>query len=332
MTDPSSSPRHFCTYFDGNYLHRGLALYSSLQRSCRPFVLWILCFDRQTYEIVETLRLPEVRLIGGEEFVSKDPELRLAQGNRSRVEFYWTCTPCLPLFIFRHNSDIEQIVYVDADIYFFSSLGPIEDELRSASILINLQDLSIEYADHQAAGKFNVGVMAFRNDCDGRACLMWWREQCLQSCRYRPEEGLYGDQHMLDDWPERFKGVVVSTAKGLRAAPWNIGKYEVRQWRGDAVLINGEPLICFHFHALRFCSPRLIFLIGWKVGLTRLCVDRIYRPYVIELLTIERRLHAAGVDARIPTSGLPWRYIAGRVVRRQPIRNFLWLGTTLPVI
>jgi len=60
--------RYFCTYFDLNYLPRGLALYRSLLRTCPRFRLWILCMDDGCYDTLTRLHLPHVEVISLEEF------------------------------------------------------------------------------------------------------------------------------------------------------------------------------------------------------------------------------------------------------------------------
>ena len=51
---------YFCTYFDSNYLLKGLALYQSLVRNVKGFQLWILCLDDTVYNVFEKLGFPEV--------------------------------------------------------------------------------------------------------------------------------------------------------------------------------------------------------------------------------------------------------------------------------
>ena len=51
---------YFCSYFDSNYLSKGLALYRSLVRHAVPFRLWVLCFDDLAYETLRRLALAEV--------------------------------------------------------------------------------------------------------------------------------------------------------------------------------------------------------------------------------------------------------------------------------
>src|SRR5665213_3674718 len=123
--------RYFCTYFDHNYLTRGLVLYQSLARHCRDFKLWVLCMDDLSHQIMEQLALPNVALITLEEFERDDAPLREAKANRSRVEYCWTCTPSLPLFIFRIDPTVDLITYLDADLYFFSDITPLLDSIGS---------------------------------------------------------------------------------------------------------------------------------------------------------------------------------------------------------
>lgn len=247
---------HFCTYFDRHYLARGLTLYRSLSDHAGDFVLWVLCFDDDTYDALSRLNQPNLRPVSLHELEQGDERLLVAKGNRSRIEYYFTCTPSWPLYIMNHAPDVDLVTYVDADILFYASPAPIYDELGDDSILI-IEHRFPERRRHLAThGRFNVGYLTFRNDTYGRECLEWWRERCLDWCYDRIEDGRFADQGYLSDWPERFRGVVVLQHKGANVAPWNWSNYRIHIDHGRPT-VDGEPLIFYHFHGFKIINRRL---------------------------------------------------------------------------
>ncbi|MCB9139508.1 MAG: hypothetical protein H6642_14295 [Caldilineaceae bacterium] len=274
------APYYFCTYFDRNYLTRGLTLYKSLQRHCkRSFVLWILCFDNDTYNILARLKLPGIRLISQQEFETGDEELIRVKADRSRVEYYWTCTPSLPLYVLYHNPGVDLISYLDADLCFYADPQPIYDELGTSSILIHEHRYAPEHAYLEAiSGVYNVGLMAFRRDEQGLACLHWWRARCLEWCYARTEDGKFGDQKYLDDWPQQFNDVTVLQHKGAGLAPWNLTQYHFKA-RQQHIVVDGDPLIFFHFHGLRCISRRVIEPAGYGYRLPPFIAARLFVTY-----------------------------------------------------
>lgn len=293
----ASIPFYFCTYFDRNYLTRGLALYESLARHCqRPFILWILCFDVETYATLAELNLPEVRLISQLEFESGDEELLSTKHGRSRVEYYWTCSPSLPLYVLKHNPDIDVITYLDADLYFFSDLQPIYDEFGGASILLIEHRYTPELAHLTAtSGTFNVGLLSFRHDANGLACLRWWRERCLEWCYNRYEDGKYGDQLYLDDWPSRFDGVAILQNKGAGLAPWNFSLYCLKS-QDLKVTVDGQPLIFFHYQGFHCVHKNVVAPMGGAYIPTVFTIKNIFYPYARTLAKLAWQLEYPFVD------------------------------------
>jgi len=317
---------NFCTYFDVKYIHRGLALYYSLLQSREPFKLWVLCFDDITYRILQKLSLPGIELIPLIEFEKDDSLLLKAKATRTPVEYYWTCTPSLPLYILKNNPQIDVITYLDADIFFFSSPVAILKELGSFSVLIVPHDYSQGYKRHEAAGIYNVGVMCFRNDGNGLSCLNWWRERCLEWCYQRFEDGKIGDQAYLNDWPELFQRVVVCKNPGVSAGPWNIEKYGIKMNIKGILVASGVPLVCFHFHACQICNSFLAFIIGSTVNLPTKTLAIVYKPYLEALKRIEAMLLSQGEKIAIPAAGIPWRYLLSRFGRGHFPRHFIVLN------
>jgi hypothetical protein len=275
--------RHYCTYFDKNFLAKGLTLYASLEKYARPFTLWVLCFDDITYKELAAIDNPALIPVRMAELEKFDPALPVAKENRSLVEYYFTCSPAWPLYLLKNHPEIDIITYLDSDLWFFANPEPLFSELGEKSILIIEHRFPEKQSQLEEYGKYNVGILSFRNDINGRACLEWWRERCLEWCYDRLEDGKYADQKYLDDWPARFKQVAVLQHKGINLAPWNWMNYTITP-KENGFLVDTEPLICYHFHRLKqlnrwFYDPQedlykpMPLKIRWKL----------YLPYIRQL-------------------------------------------------
>ena len=218
---------NFCTYFDVNYLSRGLALYASLRTHCPHFRLWVLCMDSASFEALQHLRLPGIQAIQLDAFEAGDHQLLEAKKNRSQVEYYFTCTPSLPLYIFRKFPEVEMITYLDADLYFFDDPSPLFEEMGDQSIAIIGHRFPPALRSQERFGIYNVGWLSFKRDEHAVACLQWWRKKCIEWCYDRLDNGRFADQKYLDVWPEKFQKVVVLQHHGANVAPWNLENYNL---------------------------------------------------------------------------------------------------------
>ena len=272
---------NFCTFFDHRYLHKGLALYSSLRRHSSAVRLYVLCMDVICHEALAKLNLPSVYLIALSDFEASDSELLGAKANRSIVEYYFTCTPSLPLYIFRHFQDVDCLTYIDSDFFFFSDPKNVVEEVSRFSVSIvphrfphHLKSLEKIY------GVFNVGWLTFRRDEVALACLRRWREQCIEWCFDRLENGRFADQMYLDEWPALFPETHIISHKGVDLAPCNIANYRI-DVIDDQVRVDDDPLICFHFFGLKEYQGILYYLSLQKYGQrpTRRILSAIYEPY-----------------------------------------------------
>ena len=294
---------HFCTYFDHHYLLRGLALYQSLKRYCPSFQLWVLCMDGACHEVLSQLDLPDVRLIPLEDFERGDEELLKAKKNRSLLEYYFTCTPSLPLFIFNKHPEVDIITYLDADLFFFADPAPLYDEMADHSIAIIGHRHPPNFRHLDRYGMYNVGWLSFRRDEHAFACLRWWRERCIEWCYYRCEDGKYADQKYLDDWPTHFKGVVVLRHKGANLAPWNIANYRIHG-DGNCVWVDEQPLIFFHFFRFKQIKDWLYDpnLVGYKVRPSKIVRRDIFAPYIWTLLDVTEQVSPLLQEASLRSS------------------------------
>ena len=315
--------RHYCTYFDRHYLVRGLALYQSLKRHGGPLTLWVLCFDDWSYDVLSKLAEPGLQPIALADFERDDPALRAVKPTRSTVEYYFTCSPSLPLYVLDAHPEIELLTYLDADLFFYADPTPIFDEMGDGSVLIVGHRFPPHLRYMEVNGVYNVGLLAFRNDTRGRTCLQWWRERCLEWCSDTPDGVRYADQKYLDDWPERFPGTVVLQHPGAGLAPWNWTGHDLRAEAGG-ITVDGRPLIFFHFASLKMLTPWLYDPVseGRLYGEMPFRLRRrLYRPYVEALKRAADLLRGRGLSgpffhyADIRHGGYGWRKFLSKTLR-----------------
>lgn len=324
--------RHYCTYFDHNYLARGLALFRSLRRhSSEPFHLWILALNDETERILGELDLPSVTIIPLPSVEGAFPKLKTAKTNRSLVEYFFTLTPCLPLFVFVRCPWVDQLTYLDADIWFFSDPTPVFSQIDDASITVTPHAFTpdalktLEGAPTSGGekyGRFNVGWVTFTHDAEALSCLRRWQQQCIEWCHDRPESGKYGDQAYLDEWPELYPGLRVLEHPGVNAAIWNVGERRIERGPRGGVFLDGAPLVAYHFHGLKAIAPRVYdsMMRHFGVRLSKVLNTEVYAPYLESWLTAEAGLER---HATLKASGFLRNALSANSLPRRIAR---WLG------
>ncbi len=289
--------RHYLTYFDSHYLPRGLVLYRSLKRHVPDAHLWIICFDDTAHALLMKLALPSVTLVSMKEFENED--LLRVKPTRTRQEYCWTCTAATIRYVLGAAPDVESVTYLDADTMFFSSPAPAIAEAGTSSIVITAHHWLKDYDLSAGSGIHSVQYLTFDRSPESLLALNWWYDRCIEWCFARFEDGKFGDQKYLDDWPERFKGVHVVRHPGIGVAPWNNSRFTfTKSERG--VLVDGEPLILYHYHSMKLYK-NVSYLYGWY-PIAEHVREWIYRPYLDEIAAVRAELRrsapefAAGVD------------------------------------
>ena len=318
--------RYYCTYFDKRYLSRGLAMYHSLQEYSADFKLWILCLDTETTQYLTRLKLPNIEIVSIDELERNCAPLRDTKNNRSLLEYYFTCTPSLPLLILDRNQQIDLITYLDADLFFFSDAEALFNEIGGHSIAIIPHRFPAAFRKAERHGIFNVGWVSFRRDDEGMNCLRHWQTQCIEWCSDQSDENRFADQRYLDDWPARFRNLVVLQNKGADLAPWNIANYEISKRNGQ-VFVDDEPLVFFHFHGLRQLNSHVFdtCLQHYGAKLTPTVRDGIYLPYVRKINALARESGSA-FHAPLARKDLPRPSFLGRtfdMLKRLLQRHYL---------
>lgn len=286
----SSAREHYVTLFDSNFLASGLCLYRSLERHSKDFVLWVLCLDSAVAESLERLALPRLRTIRLAEV--ETPQLARVRGERTRAEYCWTLTPFTFRFVFERDPTAPRVTYLDADLFFFEDPGPIFAELEGsgAEVLITEHAYAPEYDRSRTHGIYCVQFVTAARSAGALEVLGWWQDRCLEWCYDRVEDGKFGDQKYLDEWPSRFPNIVhVFGQKDRALAPWNATFMLARN-------PHARPIF-FHFHRFRIVAPdRFLLYRGYRIsGAAR----PLYDAYSVKMVEALEELRDLGLP--IPT-------------------------------
>ncbi len=256
---------HFVTLFDSWFLPQGLALHDSLQQHGGEYRLWILCMDDDAQQVLRRLELPNVQLLSLSDV--ETPELLRVKLGRTRAEYCWTLTPVVPRLVFDRAPDARRVTYVDADVWFRKNPAPLFQELDASGKQVLITDHAYAPENDKSAtnGQYCVQFVTFTQG--GEVVRKWWEERCIEWCFARYENGKFGDQKYLDDWPSRFADQVhVLQHQEWALAPWNATRFPY----GSAVM--------YHFQGLRLTEGRKVSLADYP--LPPALIRYVYEPYV----------------------------------------------------
>lgn len=233
----------------------------SMERHVRAYILWILCVDDETYEVLGRLDLPNLRRLKLSDL--ETPELLEVKPKRTIAEYCWTLTPFAPKFVFEADSTIERVTYIDSDLWFLKHPKPIFDEfeISGKQVLITEHAYAPEYDQSAKSGQYCVQYMTFTRN-GGEFVRKWWEDRCIEWCFAYFEDGRFGDQKYLEKFIEYFEHKVhVLKQKHLIIAPWNCAHY------------NYSSAVIYHFHGFRLVSPS-------KADLGNYIIPYIVKKYV----------------------------------------------------
>lgn len=263
---------NFCTLFDSNYASKGIALYLSLEQQTDNFVLYVMGMDRKCQEILNAIGFKHMIVECIDDVDSL--ELAEAKSNRSRAEFCWTCGSFFTDY-FLHKYNLPDITYLDSDLMFFSSPQAVFDELEGKNASVGLASHFMKYP---LFGKYCVQYVYFKNDKDGSDCLRWWRDECLQWCYSRVEDGKYGDQKYLDYFADKFNHVCEIDNRGVGVAYWNMND---NSYKDGYTYYKGQkwPTVFFHYSGINVQVKDGVMTFRHTMYLTKIIRQTFIEPY-----------------------------------------------------
>lgn len=287
----------YLTFFDINYMARGVALIDSLLAVVPDADLLVFALDSQTQTMLEKSYGNRIRVLPPNYVSTRWPRLEALRSERKHREYISMRKPCLLYSVLDEETKKDElVVYVDSDCFFFTSPEPALSRMQDVSIGISPHGFSERHAHLVKFGEFNAGFLVLRSDELAKSCMRDWAEDCFNWCYARVEGTKFMNQGYLTQWPKRYPRVVSLDHPGLNLAPWN---YDGRTLsiESDGLHINGKPLIFYHFHDMKRQDGR------WQNNNAQVSQDihlelfeQIYAPYTNLLERAERGLVAFGYE------------------------------------
>jgi hypothetical protein len=236
--------KHFCTISTQSHLYKAKALADSLSNSGSH--LHVLIVDalelHPTQSNVSYYSLKSIQSEIGLKLISKyqkQPD-KLRWGLKS-------------VFMTLLLESIEQVIYVDNDIWFYNDPSFLFELLNNNDIILTPHFYDTNPQTNQnwleanfKVGLYNAGFLGANKNAI--KALKWWSEACYYNIKKSYWRGLFDDQKYLDLLPIMFDKVIILKHKGCNLAGWNYLWYQLNRNSDQSVLIeNKYPLIFIHF-------------------------------------------------------------------------------------
>lgn len=240
---------HFCTITTADHAFKVFALCDSLLRYEEDICLHVLVID----DSFPASPFPQTQIYFLKD-VQHEPVAAsiISKYKKHSDKLRWSMKPAFLKHLLLKN-EIEKLIYLDNDLFFFNEFDFLFDYLidHSFALTPHNYERSPDHSQNMLEANYRVGlynagfVGVNKNAID---TLQWWAECCLYKCEKNPFRGTFDDQKYLDLIPIMREDALVIRHQGCNVAEWN--RYVcVRENVDDEVLINGKyPVVFIHFN------------------------------------------------------------------------------------
>lgn len=271
----------FCTISTLSHLFKAKALFHSLWEAGTDADFFCLITDEKE-SIRKTERIPSLKNAreGGESFqvcfhshvFLKNEGEKLPPARYSADRKRWASKPMYMQYLLKKGYD--RVVYLDNDIFFFSSPEVIFIHLEKHDFLVTPHRYPFRPYPQPAwfeanfqVGLYNAGFVAGRPEAAD--AISWWKECCFYTIKRTYWRGLFEDQKYLDLMPVLFPNVGILHHKGCNLAGWNFDTVQISLKDGKVLLDETYPVVFMHFAPVTFRR-----ILGGDVPALRPLADR----------------------------------------------------------
>ena len=170
-------------------------------------------------------------------------------------------------YVLRTEPSATEILYLDSDLFVYSSFADVEALHNSYDILLTPHIISPLVFDgkqpdelaYLATGTYNGGFFSIKVTDNSKRFIEWWCNRMRYYCFYQLGKGLFVDQKWLNLVPVFFEKVHIIMHPGYNVSYWNLHERHIKQ-NGDAFMVNGNhPLVFFHYSSINLKEGILFY-------------------------------------------------------------------------
>jgi hypothetical protein len=230
--------------------------------------------------------------------------------------------------------ELEQLIYLDPDIFIYRHLTPVFEALETANAVLTphitsplLEDgKRPSEQDYLYNGSYNLGFIGVRRGEETNRILSWWERRCLDNGFSEGRTGLFVDQKWMNLAPSLFDGVAILKHPGCNMAYWNLHERILSPTADGGYVVNADaPLCFFHFSGIDVTDPAMLskntdrFTLANRPDLQNMFAA--YKAAVIEVRNSAAESIPYGFDKF--SDGTVVTRLARRIYSMQPMR---WAG------
>jgi hypothetical protein len=233
-----------CTISTKSHLFKSFTLLESVSEFSQTDLFCLITDSSETFEHSKFNFhwLKDLKSDSAEKLIKKykDDELR------------WSLKPVYIKFLLEQGYD--KVIYVDNDIFFYSSPDFLFDKLDQNRFLLTPHFYPANPQKNQnwleanfRVGLYNAGFIGANKDAI--PILEWWADCCYYNTKKAYWRGLYDDQKYLDLIPVIFENVEVIKHRGCNFAGWNCDVIDLKKDK-EKLFIKNDELVFIHFAKL----------------------------------------------------------------------------------
>jgi hypothetical protein len=209
------------------------------------------------------------------------------------MEFNTAIKPFMFKWLFE-NTDLDIIIYLDPDICVYSRFDRLERVIYEGASVVLIPHITKPVEDGKnpndyhmlQSGVFNLGFIAARRCTESLDYINWWGRRLATQCTADFSKNLFTDQKWCDLAPCFLDNLRVFKDPGYNVAYWNLVQREIIPDSGGGWLVNGEPLVFFHFSGLNSENRHVVSKhqnrLAWEEITTYQCLFESYHEILNE--------------------------------------------------